>query len=269
MTDSNNAQPSDAAVLLRREGPIAILQLNRPDNRNSMTPELLDGFAQAVRDVRAMPDVRCVVVTGTGACFSAGADFRSQIQRDSGHLVSPERSAAMYDPFLSLGDVEVPVLGALQGHAVGGGFGLSLMTDMRIVAEDAKYGANFARLGLHAGMAISYLLPRLTGVPRACELLFTGRLFSGREGVEMGLFLRAVPADQVLAETMALAEQIAQSAPIAVRMMKKSIYQGLGWDPRTAAWREAFAQAATVETDDAKEGVAALLAKRPPQFRGR
>ncbi len=259
----------EPAVLLRQEGAVAILQLNRPDNRNSMTPELLDAFAQAVRDVRALPDVRCLVVTGSGPCFSAGADFRSQIQRDGAHLSSPERSAAMYEPFLSLGDVEVPVLGALQGHAVGGGFGLSLMTDMRIVAQDAKYGANFARLGLHAGMAISYILPRLTGVPRACELLFTGRLFSGQEGVDLGLFLRAVPADQVLPETLKLAEQIAQNAPIAVRLMKKSIYQGLGWDPRTAAWREAFAQAATVDTDDAKEGVMALLAKRTPVFHGK
>lgn len=265
----NDPVPADPAVLLRRDGAVAILQLNRPDNRNSMTPELLDAFALAVHEVRAMTDVRCLVVTGSGACFSAGADFRSQIQRDGAHLASAERSAAMYEPFLSLGDVEIPVLGALQGHAVGGGFGLSLMTDMRIVAEDAKYGANFARLGLHAGMAISYMLPRLTGVPRACELLFTGRLFSGREGVGMGLFLRAVPADQVLAETMVLAREIALSAPIAVRMMKKSIYQGLGWDPRTAAWREAFAQAATVETDDAKEGVSALLAKRQPLFQGR
>ena len=260
---------TDPPVLLRHDGAVAILQLNRPANRNSMTPELLDAFAGAVRAVRAQPDVRCLVVTGSGACFSAGADFRSQIQRDGEHLSSPERSAAMYEPFLSLGDVEVPVLGALQGHAVGGGFGLSLMTDIRIVAADSKFGANFARLGLHPGMAISYLLPRLTGVPRACELLFTGRLFTGQAGVDMGLFLRAVPADRVLAQTVALAHEIAANAPIAVRMMKKSIYQGVGWDPRTAAWREAFAQAATVETDDAKEGVAALLAKRQPQFTGR
>ena len=260
---------AEAPVLFEVRDHVATLTLNRPDNRNSMTPELLDAFAQAVRDVRALPDVRCLVVTGSGPCFSAGADFRSQIQRDGAHLSSPERSAAMYEPFLSLGDVEVPVLGALQGHAVGGGFGLSLMTDMRIVAQDAKYGANFARLGLHAGMAISYILPRLTGVPRACELLFTGRLFSGQEGVDLGLFLRAVPADQVLPETLKLAEQIAQNAPIAVRLMKKSIYQGLGWDPRTAAWREAFAQAATVDTDDAKEGVMALLAKRTPVFHGK
>lgn len=256
-------------VLLYREGRVAVLQLNRADGRNSMTPELLDAFAARVREVRTWSDIRCVVLTGSGACFSAGADFRSQIQRDCEHLSPPERSAAMYDPFLSLGEVEVPVLGALQGHAVGGGFGLALMCDIRIAAEDSKYGANFARLGLHSGMAISYLLPRLIGPQRACELLFTGRLFSGKEGVDSGLFLRAVPADQVLQQTLELAETICKSAPIAVRLMKKSIYQNLHWDPRTAAWHEAFPQAATVQTQDAQEGVAALLAKRDPEFVGR
>lgn len=256
------------AVLLERRGHVAQIQLNRPENRNSMTPELLAAFADAVATVRSWADIRCVVVTGSGASFCAGADFRSQIQADVAHLSPAERSAAMYAPFLGLREVTVPVIAALQGHAVGGGFGLALMADIRIAASDAKFGANFARLGLHAGMAISYLLPRLVGAERACELLFTGRLFSGQEGAQMGLFLRAEPADRVLAVAHELAGTIARNAPIAVRMMKQSIYQGLDWDPRTAAWREAFAQAATVDTADAREGIAALLAKRDPEFAG-
>ena len=259
----------DSAVLLRLDGHVAILQLNRAEGRNSMTPELLDAFAARVQEVRRLTDVRAVVVTGIGACFSAGADFRSQIQRDGEHLTPAERSAAMYDPFLSLTDIEVPVLGALQGHAVGGGFGLALMTDIRIAAQGAKYGANFAKLGLHSGMAISYVLPRLIGVSRACEALFTGELFSGETGAAMGLFSRALPAEDVLPATLDLAHRIAASAPVAVRMMKKSIYQSLDWQPKPAARQEAFAQAATLETADAREGVAALLAKRPPEFTGR
>lgn len=259
----------DPAVLYERRQHVGLLTLNRPDNRNSMTSELLDAFAAAVQQVRADEGLRCLVVTGRGPSFSAGADFRSQIQRDQAGLTPPEKSYAMYTAFLSLLDVEVPVVGALQGHAVGGGFGLAIVTDLRIASEEAKYGANFARLGLHPGMAISYLLPRLVGVPRALELLLTGRLFSGREGADLGLFNRAVPAEQVLPQALELAEQIAANAPIAVRLMKRSIYQGLGWDTRTAAWREAFAQAATVATDDAREGMAALLDKRPPVFHGR
>lgn len=259
------------AVLLERQGHVAVLTLNRADNRNSMTTELLDGFAARVAEVRAMPEVRCVVVTGNGNSFSSGADFRAQIQRaDDGSGRAPaERSFGMYTAFLSLLDVEVPVVGALQGHAVGGGFGLALVCDIRVAHESAKYGANFARLGLHPGMAISYLLPRLVGVPRAAELLFTGRLFSGSDGAAMGLFSRAVPAAQVLPQAMEIAGEIAGNAPLAVRLMKQSFYRLLQWDPRGAAWQEAFAQAATVTTDDAREGVAALLEKRPPVFTGR
>ena len=108
----------------------------------------------------------------------------------------------MYEPFLSLLDLEVPVVGALNGHAVGGGFGLALVCDMRIGALDAKYGANFVELGLAPGMSISYLLPRLVGVARANELLLTGRLVDGAEAERLGILNRAVPAADVLAEAM-------------------------------------------------------------------
>src|ERR687884_1776204 len=112
----------------------------------------------------------------------------------------------MYEPFLSLLDVEVPIVGALNGHAVGGGFGLALVCDLRIGALDAKYGANFVRLGLAPGMAISYLLPRLVGSARASELLYTGRLVDGKEAETLGILNRAVAGEHVLAEAMAIAQ---------------------------------------------------------------
>src|SRR5438105_945442 len=146
------------AVSYRAEGGIGVITLQRPDNRNSMTPELLDAFAAASAAARADAAIRCLVVTGSGTTFSAGADFKSQLQRAG--AAPEERSYAMYEPFLSLLDVEVPVIGALTGHAIGGGFGLALTCDLRIGAADAKYGANFVRLGLAPGMAISFLLPR-------------------------------------------------------------------------------------------------------------
>lgn len=263
-----NADLTDPAVRLERRGHLALILLNRPANRNSMTPELLDGFAEAVQAVKIQDDVRCVIVTGTGASFCAGADFKTGVQRSEGKL-GAERSFAMYKAFLSLLELEVPVIGALQGHAVGGGFGLAMVCDMRIANENARYGANFAKLGLASGMAITDLLPRLVGVPKAMEMLLTGKLVSGQAGAQMGLFNRAVPGDEVLAAALELAEDIAASAPIVVRLTKKSIYQNLGWDPQKAAWREAFAQAATVDTEDCREGVAALLEKRPPQFQGK
>lgn len=174
----------------------------------------------------------------------------------------------MYQPFLSTLDIEVPVLGALNGHTVGGGFGLALSCDIRIGNRHAKYGANFVRLGLSPGMAISYALPRLIGVSRAAEMMFTGRLVLGDEAEKLGLLSAAVEPDAVLPRTMKLAREIAGNAPIAVRMTKRALYRGLDWRPREAAYQESYDQAITLETDDVKEGVAALLEKRKPTFLG-
>jgi enoyl-CoA hydratase/carnithine racemase len=259
------------AVLYEAQGDIGLVTLNRPDNRNSMTPELLDAFATATAEVRDDHKIRCVVITGHGSCFSAGADFKSVLQRDDeGPPRAPhEKSFAMYQPFLSVLDIEVPVIAACNGHTVGGGFGLALACDIRIGARGARYGANFARLGLHPGMAISYLLPRLIGVSRAAELLFTGRLFDGVEAERIGVLSSARPIDEVLPAAMALAREIADAAPTAVRMTKRTLYRLLDWDVRDAALAEAYAQASTLDTDDAREGIAALLEKRPPTFTGR
>jgi enoyl-CoA hydratase/carnithine racemase len=255
------------AVTFAVENAIGVITLNRPDNRNSMTPELLDAFATATAAARAA-ELRCLVVTGTGTCFSSGADFKSNTQREGEHRAPHERSYAMYAPFLSLLDIAVPVIGALNGHTVGGGFGLALVCDLRIGARDAKYGANFVKLGLAPGMAISYLLPRLIGLARANELLLTGRLVDGGEAEQIGILSRAVAAGEVLGEALALARTIADNAPLAVRATKRAIQRGLGLQIRDAAQLEAFAQAETLKTEDAREGIAALLAKRPPKFTG-
>jgi enoyl-CoA hydratase/carnithine racemase len=255
------------AVRYHTEDAVGVITLDRPDNRNSMTPELLDAFAAASSAARGDASARCVVVTGTGNCFSAGADFKTLVQRGEG--APHERSYAMYEPFLSVLELEVPLVGALNGHTIGGGFGLALLCDVRVGALDAKYGANFVRLGLSPGMAISYMLPRLVGVARASELLLTGRLVDGAEAERLGILNRAVPAADVLAQAMAIARDIAAAAPLAVRATKQAIRRGLELDARAAARHEAFAQAATLATDDAREGIAALLAKRAPVFTGR
>ena len=260
------ASMSDAVRYETREA-IAIITLDRPDNRNSMTRELLDAFAIASERARTDSSIRCLVITGSGACFSAGADFRSGL-RDDANEQPHERLYAMYEAFLSLLDVEVPVIAALNGHAIGGGFGLALVCDLRIGAHEGKYGANFVRLGLAPGMAISYLLPRLVGAARASELLFAARLVNGREAAALGILNRAVPAADVLAESLALAREIASNAPLAVRATKAAIRRGLALDIRAAARAESHAQAATLATDDAREGIAALLAKRDPVFTG-
>ena len=256
------------AVRYHTDGDIGVLTLARPDNRNSMTPELLDAFAAVSAAARADRSIRCAIVTGTGKCFSSGADFKSNLQRDTAGAPH-ERSYAMYEPFLSLLDLEIPVIGALNGHAVGGGFGLALVCDIRIGARDAKYGANFVKLGLAPGMAISYLLPRVVGVARANELLLSGRLVDGGEAEAIGLLNRAVPAADVVPEAMTLARAIAANAPFAVRATKTAIRRGIELQVREAALAEAYAQAESLATDDAREGIAALLEKRTPVFTGR
>ena len=262
---------SEPAVLFQVADHVATLTLNRPENRNSMTPDVLEGLAAGVQAARSDPDVRCVVLTGRGKSFCAGADFRSRGagEGESAFVAPHERSYRLYEHFLSLLDVEVPTIAALNGHAIGGGLGLAVVCDLRVANADARYGANFVRLGLHPGMATTYLLPRLMGVPRAVELLLTGRIVSGREAAEGGLVQHAVPADEVLAKAMELAHEIASAAPLAVRWTKQTIYQGLGWNPRDAARVEAMVQSRSNETEDFREGVAALLEKRDPVFRGR
>jgi enoyl-CoA hydratase/carnithine racemase len=256
------------AVTYQAHGAIGVITLNRPDNRNSMTPELLDAFAAASSAARADHSIRCLVVTGTGSCFSSGADFKAVLQRDDLASEPHERSYAMYAPFLSLLEIEVPIVGALNGHAVGGGFGLALLCDLRVGNIDSKYGANFTRLGLAPGMAISYMLPRIVGLSRANEMLLTATLVSGAEAKQIGLLDRAVAKEQVIHVAEQLAERIASNAPFAIRATKAAIRRGLALEIKSAAREEAISQAQSIVMDDAREGIAALLEKRDPVFTG-
>jgi enoyl-CoA hydratase/carnithine racemase len=259
----------ERAVLYEAADRIGMVTLNRPELRNAMTPELLDAFSEAIGEAQRDAGLRCLVITGTGRCFSAGADLRSSMQRSDLGKPSSAASFAMYEPFLKVLDVEVPVIAAMNGHTVGGGFGLSLLADIRVANADAKYGVNFARLGIHSGLGISYVLPRLIGAANAAELLFTGKLIRGSEALRIGLVTHAEDPGEVLPTAMELARAIAGSAPMAVRQMKASIRRGLRWEIREAALEEAALQAASLETEDAKEGVAAILEKREPEFTGR
>lgn len=257
------------AVTYKRSGYTGIVTLSQPEKRNSMNPELLDEFGKKITEVKNDKDVRCLVITGTGSCFSAGANLAGPLQRGEQTKTAGERSFEMYKPFLKVLDLEVPVIGALNGHAVGGGFGLALLCDIRIANKESKYGANFARLGIHSGMAISYLLPRLVGFSRASQMLYTGELLLGEQAEKIGLVSECTDPADVLPRALEVAEQICASAPLAVRSMKQALREGLTWDPVPWAKREAKLQAVSLETDDAREGVSALLEKRAPSFTGK
>ena len=255
-------------VLFETRGTIAQITINRPDNRNSMDHETMPAFAESVARARENRDLRCVIITGSGNTFCAGADFKGSMGHDAA-MLPHDRVMAVYRPFLLIRDLPMPTIAAMNGHAIGGGFGIALQCDIRVASMGSKFGANFAGLGIHSGMAISYLLPRLVGLPVASELLYTGRLITGEKAAEIGLVNYALPADAVLSKAWALAEEIAACAPAAVRMIKRSVTRGLGWDTEAAAEMEAHNQSRTLDTADAKEGISALLEKREPVFTGK
>jgi enoyl-CoA hydratase/carnithine racemase len=260
---------AEDAVLYDVRDSIATITLNRAENRNSMTEEVLDGFSASIARAKEDTSLRCVVITGKGKSFCAGADFKSGAQRGGTDVPPNERSFGMYQPFLSVLDIDVPVVGALNGHAIGGGMGLALVCDLRVANQEAKYGVNFTKLGLHPGMATTYLLPRLVGLPKAAELIMTGRIITGAEAADIGLANYAVAPDDVWEKAWSLAQEIAACAPIANRWAKRSLYGNLDWNPERAARAEADLQSRTIETDDFKEGVSALLEKRTPVFKNR
>jgi enoyl-CoA hydratase/carnithine racemase len=255
-------------VLYDKQDKIGTITLNRPENRNSMDQETMPAFQKILDRVRQDRELRCLIITGSGSAFCSGADFKSGvIQTD--HPLLNQVLLALYQPFLDIGKLKIPVIGAMNGHAIGGGLGLALMCDIRVADRGAKMGANFARLGLHSGMAISYLLPRLVCLAKANELLFTGAIITGEEAFSMGLVNYAVDKGAVMEKALDLAAQIARCAPVAVQMMKHSIYRGLDWDTLGAAEMEAHVQSRTFEMEDAQEGISALLEKREPNFQGR
>ena len=259
---------TDNLVLIETKEKISQITLNRPDNRNSMTTDMMLAFHEAVKQVRNDTDVRCLIITGTGQSFCAGADL-TELNIDPKDGSPSDVLMDVYRPFLNIRDIEVPVIAAMNGHAIGGGLGLALICDIRVASKNSKYGANFARLGIHSGMAISYMLPKIIGLPLANELLLTGRLINGEAAADIGLANYSEPQDNVLAKAWELAKEIAACAPAAVRMMKRSIYRGIDWAPEKAAEIEALSQAHTFQMQDAREGITALLEKREPVFRGK
>lgn len=262
-----------SSIRVEREGAIARLVLDRPDARNAMTPAMGEEVEAAVRELRADPDVRVVVVTGAGSAFCAGGDL-GMLARDVGLAEGDAPTmagepGAFYRRFLSVHDLPVPTIAAINGHAIGAGLCLALACDIRIAAAEARMGLTFVKLGIHPGMGATYFLPRLVGPSRAAELLFTGRIVDAAEAERLGLVDRVVPRAE-LAETVGnLAAEIASAAPLAVRLARRALRRGARHSLEEMLDFEALQQAVTFRTDDAREGVRAVREKRPPRFSGR
>jgi enoyl-CoA hydratase len=257
-------------IRMSRGGGIVTLAFNRPETRNAMTPVMGDEVTRALDEIRADAGVRVLVLTGTGKAFSSGGNL-GMIAGDTGaHPDSDALSAGsareFYARFLAIRDLPFPTIAAINGHAIGAGLCVALACDLRVAVADAKLGMTFAKLGIHPGMGATYFLPRLIGTARACELLFTGRTIDATEAERLGIVNRVVTRTAFDAVVQSLAQEIATAAPLAVRLVKKSIYRGMRHSLDDMLDYEALNQQMTFATADAREGVAALLEKREPRF---
>lgn len=252
-----------------RDGSVVTLAFNDAARRNAMTPELGDALQSAVQSLRTDPSVRVVVLTGNGGAFSAGGDLRMlERLRAASRDESRAFMLGFYARYLSILDLEVPTIAAIDGPAIGAGLCVALACDLCIVSEDSKLALNFVQLGLHPGMGATYLAPRKVGPQRAAELLLTGRRFDGREAAAMGLALRAVPAARVREEALAMAQSIATNAPLAVRALKQAFAVDRAALSAALAF-EAEQQSVSYASADLSEGLAAAAQKRAPQFVGK
>jgi len=213
--------------------------------------------------------LRAVVVTGEGTAFCSGGNtswIASEPDATVDHLRT--RMIAFYRAWLSIRRLEVPTIAAVNGPAIGAGLCLALACDLRYAAEGAALSAPFVRLGMHPGMASTYLLPEVVGEAHARELLLTGRVVDPEEALRLGLVSRVFPEEDFAAEVQAVAEGIAATAPIASRYTTVAMRGGGHRDLESAIQWEALAQPITLATEDLQEGVRAAREKRRPEFRG-
>jgi enoyl-CoA hydratase/carnithine racemase len=258
---------------LRLDRPIAgvaVLTLDNPEQRNAMSAEMTASWASAVDELAADRDLRCVVVTGEGRAFCSGGNT-SWIASEPDATVDELRSRMItfYRSWLSIRKLEVPTIAAVNGAAIGAGLCVALACDVRYAAAGATLGAPFVRLGMHPGMASTYLLPNVVGDAAARDLLLTGRLVGAEEALSLGLVSRVIDDATFLDEVLATAEQVAGNAPVPTRYTKVALAGGGHADFDTALQWEALAQPITLATEDLQEGIRAAQEKRAPAFRGR
>ena len=242
--------------------------LDNPTQRNAMTEQMTSAWVRTIDELAADTSVRVVVVTGEGTAFCSGGDPRwiaGEPEAEVDHLRN--RMLAFYRAWLSIRKLEVPTIAAMNGHAIGAGLCLALACDIRYVAEDAKLGVPFVKLGMNPGMAATYLLPDVVGPANARELLLTGRTIGSDEAQAMGMVSRVFPGQDFAAAVEEIAVGIAATAPIASRYTKGALARGHADIEACVQW-EALAQPITLATADLQEGVLAAREKRAPEFKG-
>lgn len=258
-------------IIVEEQDGVALLKLNRPEKLNSMGGTMMSEATAYLNSLNhGEYRVRAVVMTGEGRAFCAGGDVTSfpganpDRQRPPWHRPHPESSA-----ILAMRNCDVPVIGAINGYAVGGGFGLALGTDFRICSEDAIFQVTQIKRGIAADVGLPFLLQATVGTQRAMELISTARRVDAQEALALGLVLEVVPKDQLIPRAMEIAREVAKSAPLAVAAAKRLVYtphaEGLS---RVEEMTGMFV-GKLFETEDGVEGARSFLERREPVFKGR
>jgi 2-(1,2-epoxy-1,2-dihydrophenyl)acetyl-CoA isomerase len=251
---------------------VATLTLNRPERLNALGGTLRDDLHDAITRSSGDSDVRVMVITGAGKGFCAGGDVKAMNEAKEGKRERPllEKVAPGRDrTLLAMRDAPQPIIAAINGAAAGAGMNLALGCDIRIASSAAKFSQAFVKRGLHPDWGGTYFLPRVVGMARAAEMIFTGEVIDAAEALKLGIVSRVVAPEELMTTVTALARRIAAGPPMAIRLAKHSLYANAERDLKASLEGETFAQNICFETEDAREGIRAFVEKRDPVFRGR
>jgi enoyl-CoA hydratase/carnithine racemase len=246
---------------------ISKLTLSDPSSRNAMSETMAGEFFAAVERIKSSALPRVLILTGAGEAFSGGGhlsmlEAKTKLSEEENRL----KMLDFYRAFLSLVELDIPVIAAINGHAIGAGACLTLASDIRIISKDAKLGFNFVSLGLHPGMGASHFLPELIGYARASELLYSGSVITADVAASINLVNQVVPAAELISRVEDLAGKIAGNGPKAIRALKKNLNIELRTKLKAALEREAIAQASDYIGEEFLEGIRAAKEKRQAQF---
>ncbi len=261
---------SEPHILYQTEGNIASLTINRPEAKNAFSPEMLTLWRQFIEEAKADDNARVIIVTGKGDTFCSGGDIREMAE---GRIRSWDMKKFLWEGahriIFALEDLDKPIIAAINGAAMGAGLDMAIMCDLRVCSDRAKLSESYILMGLAPGDGGAYFLPRLIGVGKALELLLTGDVLSPQEALGIGLVNRVVPHDRLMEETMILAEKIASKPPLAIRMMKRAVYQAQTSTLRSHLDYISSQLALLSETEDHQEAARSFLGKRKPVFVGK
>jgi len=255
-------------VEVTKDGHVAVVEIHRPPN-NFFDTALINSIGDAFDALDADTDCRALVLAAEGKHFCAGANFGDRSQQSERAARREQDGNPLYSAAVRLFSNKKPVVGAIQGAAVGGGFGLAVLPDFRVVSADARFTANFVKLGFHPGFGLTHTLPRLIGQQRANLMFYTGRRIDGETAYAWGLADVLTDAANLREAAMKLAVEIAENAPLAVMSVRATMREGLADAVKAATDQEFKEQFRLQQTDDHKEGVRAVAERRPGNFTGR